>query len=636
MPKLFDTFKVGDLVTIGNGRKVWTAVQIDRPAGPGTKLVATLKDSDNGLTCSSISNLKPAVTRVCRDDEVQATTAVKRGGTTPRTAAQNPGHLFIKRDQEKRDAARKQEDEQRLPPPTSKAAATSAEASTPRSSRLVNHLKPHPPKAGRTPTEEQATLLSVAGQSRVTVVQAGAGTGKTTSLVMLAESLSSMAGQYTAFNTSLVAESKSKFPSSCACNTIHSLAFRAEGRRFAHRLNKGRVRSGEVARMLGMDGLTLSVADEMNPGQTKDKRIPAAILASVVLGSIRRFCQSADTELTEHHIPYLSGPFTQEHQDVVKEALLPFAVKAWSDLSSTEGKLPFAHDHYVKVWQLNRPVIPADYILLDEAQDTSPVMLDVLAKQQAKVILVGDSAQQIYEWRGAIDALAAFPEAPRCYLSQSFRFGPAIASVANIILSHLVDKTKLVLKGLPTIPSKIAPVADPTAILCRTNATAVGHLLQAIGKGKKPYLVGGGADVISFVEAAQSLQQGRPTFHPELACFDSWREVEAYAKTEEGEDLLLMVKLIKSFGCSTLLSALQQMPEEKDADLTISTAHKSKGREWDTVQLSSDFPVLEKSVDSDIKLLYVAATRAKMVLDVSQCPPFCERNDNDAFRLPAN
>ena len=41
------------------------------------------------------------------------------------------------------------------------------------------------------------------------------------------------------------------------------------------------------------------------------------------------------------------------------------------DLSDPQGSLPFSHDHYVKVWQLNKPVISADYILLDEAQDTA-------------------------------------------------------------------------------------------------------------------------------------------------------------------------------------------------------------------------------------------------------------------------
>ena len=170
-------------------------------------------------------------------------------------------------------------------------------------------------------------------------------------------------------------------------------------------------------------------------------------------------------------------------------------------------------------------------------------------------------------------------------------------------------------------------------ILCRTNACAVANLLNGIASGKRPFLVGGGADVIKFVEAAQSLQQGRGTSHPELACFGSWGEVEEYSKLEEGSDLKLMVKLIGEFGCRAILDALRRMPQEKDADLIISTAHKSKGREWDHVRLASDFPTKSKCSDPERKLLYVAVTRAKLVLDVSNCPFFTGKDSLDISNL---
>jgi len=64
------------------------------------------------------------------------------------------------------------------------------------------------------------------------------------------------------------------------------------------------------------------------------------------------------------------------------------------------------------------------------------------------------------------------------------------------------------------------------------------------------------------------------------------------------------------------------MVPESQADLVISTAHKAKGREWDRVQLASDFPARDRCDDADRKLLYVAVTRAKLVLDVTRCPWF--------------
>ena len=512
----------------------------------------------------------------------------------------------------------------------------------------LRELQNKPNNGKKQPTAEQAEILrAVLRRDKTLVVTAGAGTGKTTTLRMIADTLRGN-GQYTAFNTNLVNESKSKFEGTrVACNTTHSLAFRAVGKNYKDRLGGQRIKSYQVAKMLGIEDLEIQTGTKTveENGKTVEKpttrKLSAGYLAGQVMGAIARFCQSADTSIQGNHFRYIDGidtpsPLgrTYDNNEKVREYLLPFAVAAWKDLSDPKGSLPFSHDHYVKVWQLNKPVIAADYILLDEAQDTAPVMLDVIRQQRCPVILVGDSAQQIYEWRGAVDALEAFPGAPVCYLSQSFRFGVAIANVANAILERITG-IDLRLKGLPSIPSQVEEVAEPTCILCRTNAVAVATLLENLAAGKKPFLVGGGAGVIAFVEAAQSLQAGQPTNHPELACFESWTEVQEYSKLDEGEDLKLMVKLVDTFGCEKILTALMAMPEEKHADVTISTAHKSKGREWNHVRLANDFPTASKSSDADLKLLYVAVTRAKLTLDVSQCPFFTGQDSMDVAEIAA-
>jgi superfamily I DNA/RNA helicase len=471
---------------------------------------------------------------------------------------------------------------------------------------------------GRTPTAEQGLIIEAARQLRgQLVVEAGAGCGKTSSLAMVAATKKGR-GQYTALNSSLVKESAAKFGGNIACNTTHSLAFRQVGKRYAHRLEGRRVRSSEIARILGVRDMPLG-----------EKVLPADYLASCVMQAVKRFRQSADPAITAKHFKYIDGidtptdgKRTYSNNEAVRAYLEPFAAKAWADISSEHGVLPFSHDDYVKVWQLDKPRIYADYILLDEAQDTAEVFLDILRQQKAPLILVGDSAQQIYEWRGAVNAMASFSDAPRKYLSQSFRFGPAIADVANRVLDTLENPTQLRLRGLESIPSRIERLDDPTAVLCRTNASAVGTLLNALVEENRPHLIGGGADVIAFVEAAQQLQRGQATSHPDLACFSSWCEVQQYVREDEGEDLKLMVKIIDGFGTEAILQALRSMVPESQADLVISTAHKAKGREWDRVQLASDFPARDRCDDADRKLLYVAVTRAKLVLDVTRCPWF--------------
>lgn len=499
--------------------------------------------------------------------------------------------------------------------------------------------------AGYTPTEEQEAILAAARQPGLTclVVAAGAGAGKTSTLKMLEETLPGR-GQYTAFNSSLVAESRSKFKRA-RCNTTHSLAFGAVGRRYAHRLGGQRILSSEVARILGITALTLEMPAEAPGAPPRKKTLSPGNLASMVTGAIKRFCQSADAEVQLGHIRRpagvdyaVDGVTVYTNSDRVREYLLPFARAAWADLANPDGKLPFTHDCYVKVWQLGKgqdaPVISADYILLDESQDSAPVLLDIIKRQKALVVLVGDDNQRIYEWRGAVNAMAAFPNAPRRLLSQSFRFGQGVADVANSILAGLDEPTDLVMKGLATVPSRVylpdeTPAPPANCVLCRTNAAAVGTVLSAMGEGKRPHLIGGGAEVVKFVKAARDLQAGRGTSHPDLCCFESWTEVQAFVKEEDGEDLKTMVKLIDEFRPEPILKALEGMPKEEDADLIVCTAHKSKGREWDVVRLAGDFPPVSKMDDADRRLLYVAATRARLGLDLSVCPPFITGVDKE-------
>lgn len=494
------------------------------------------------------------------------------------------------------------------------------------------------PVAGMIPNAEQESILEIAPQPglKTLVVCAGAGTGKTATLKMLEQVIPGN-GQYTAFNASIVNDSKTKFKKA-ACNTTHSLAFRAVGRKYAHRLNGERMKSYQIAQRLGITEQYIVIEGEFkDDGSPKMKRLSADFLAGQVLVALRRFCQTADRCIEPKHFRFIDGidaPKCYDNNNRLREYLLPFAQMWWNDILDEQGKLPFCHDDYVKIWQLgtggNRPIIPADYILLDEAQDTAEVFLDIIRQQtHALVILVGDDCQQIYAWRGAVNALSFFKGAPRRLLSQSYRFGKCIADVANTILATLDEPTDLVMKGLDSIPSRVARVENPKCFLYRTNAGAVGRVMLAIKEGKRPHLIGDGAEVVAWCNAAIELQAVpcKGTRHPELCCFDNWNEVCEYSKTDEGADMRLMVKLINQFGAEEIRDALKNMPDEDKADLVVSTAHKSKGREWDTVRLGPDFPTKNKMTDPDRRLLYVACTRAKLTLDLTECPPFCGGQD---------
>lgn len=456
------------------------------------------------------------------------------------------------------------------------------------------------------------------------MIEAGAGTGKTSTLKLLASS-TKRRGQYLAFNKSIVDESSQKMPSTVHCNTAHSLAFRAVGYRYKHRLSGPRQRNFEVARILGI----------REPFKVETKtagRIDLSVnkLADRVLYGISTFCKTADPQPSRGHLPPLVG-VSAEANNTLGEYLEPWLLKAWADLQDTKGQLRFQHDHYLKAWQLSNPRIDSDYILFDEAQDANPVMSAVVqAQRHAQLVFVGDSQQQIYSFTGAVNALAGLKTDHRIYLTQSFRFGPAVADIANLVLAQL--DAPLRLTGTVSIPSEICELDKPKAILTRTNARAIAVLISRQMVGQKVHLIGEGKEILSFARAAQDLKEGRSTEHPDLVCFKSWNEVVDYAQLDEhGDDLALNVRLAEQFGCAAIQKALDKAVSEKDADLIISTVHKSKGREWPSVLLGSDFIRTRKIYErgelvgeslippepEELRLLYVATTRAKLQLDIS-------------------
>jgi hypothetical protein len=341
--------------------------------------------------------------------------------------------------------------------------------------------------------------------------------------------------------------------------------------------------------------------------------------ARYVQTTVKNFCKSIDQEISAKHveIPFIVKADSRNSNAFVHK-VLPLANKVWNDLLTHQGFMRFSHDYYLKMWQLGKPTIGSDYILFDEAQDADPVMLDVVNSQSAsQLIYCGDQYQAIYEWRGAKNALKMVHVDKHLWLTQSFRFGDAIAEEANRFLK-LLGAPKMI-KGLSSVNSKLREVANPDAILCRTNAGVISALMEEQMKGRLAAIIGRTQDLIEFAEACQQLIQGGRTGHPELAPFSNWESVLGFIAEypEEAQEIKTMVELVQSFGTSKLISALDQVVTEKQADVVISTAHRAKGREWNNVRLQGDFLHVDDMDTEDLRLAYVAVTRAQNILDMS-------------------
>ena len=160
------------------------------------------------------------------------------------------------------------------------------------------------------------------------------------------------------------------------------------------------------------------------------------------------------------------------------------------------------------------------------------------------------------------------------------------------------------------------------AILCRTNARAMELLLSGLVQGDKVSLQADHAKLNRFVDAASLLKQGKRVVDvPELAWFNSWHDVHEYCETNDGSDIKPLVKLVDDHGTDPLKKALAKITPIEQADYVISTAHKAKGLEWSRVHIEDDYQFkingLEHKIsDEELRLLYVACTRAKISLNI--------------------
>jgi superfamily I DNA/RNA helicase len=83
------------------------------------------------------------------------------------------------------------------------------------------------------------------------------------------------------------------------------------------------------------------------------------------------------------------------------------------------------------------------------------------------------------------------------------------------------------------------------------------------------------------------------------------------------------VRIVHEFGTAYLRDLARRVTPEAGADYVISTVHRAKGLQWKRVKVANDFRF--KIVDGrltldedEMRLLYVAVTRAQHVLDISE------------------
>ncbi|HHC6509730.1 TPA: UvrD-helicase domain-containing protein [Vibrio parahaemolyticus] len=462
-------------------------------------------------------------------------------------------------------------------------------------------------------SNEQAEIVSEAHKGRNIIINAFAGTGKTLTLRAISSlALGDKKGLYLAFNKKIVDEASAIFPSNVECRTVHSLAYRSIASKY--------VKTGRLKQYL-TPGI---LCDKVFQDIPSMYGISAIRISGMILSVIQRFCQSAALFIEKKHLNHLSLSDVEvaDHEEVLG-TILYFANAVWELLVNPQSDIPITPDVYLKLWALKSPQLQYDFILIDEAQDQTPVVIDVLSKQDAQQVWVGDKYQQIYGFRGAENALGLVDIESSFQLTQSFRYGEAIAKYSNHLINFYFNESTNI-RGLSTVNSRVSEIdeIEPQVVICRTNFGVISELAYQTYIEKKNVAINGDIGSLNRdLREAEKLMLGVKTSYPEFAPFKDWHDLVIFSKSDEGIHLRTLVNLVEQYDISLLLDLLNRAKSinEKYADIVVSTVHQVKGREWDVVRLADDFRGKghSKYSDEEARLLYVAATRARSILDIS-------------------
>lgn len=447
-------------------------------------------------------------------------------------------------------------------------------------------------------TTEQQELFDYFNESdsneNVKII-AYAGTGKSFCLKEIAHILKDKRILNLSFNKKIMLEARKTFPRNVDCSTFHGFAYR--------KMNPTLIDSPKEFVTYLSKLLDVKIWD-----------------AWIVYRVIENFCQNGEAKILpiHSHTEKLVEKYGKKlKKDKIDKKFSDLAQRFW-DAYENDPNIPVPHFCYLKKFSLlpEIPVQQYDVVLVDEAQDSNPTMISILNKIDQRVIIVGDPFQQIYSFTGAINALDKF-DYKEFHLSKSFRWGEKIADISNMILNFVDNFDKrFPVRGVEERNSHIlygTNVLDcqRDAILCRTNLSCFMTGVE-LWHNDIPYYISDAEQILEQYNKILAIKNSKGKKLPYAGCW-GWDQLVDYVMSTDCE---LPTAWIVAVIYNSKGHLLEQFLKRSDRNgVAISTAHKAKGLEWETVFVSDDFFENEKTVcEEEFRLFYVACTRAKSYL----------------------
>jgi superfamily I DNA/RNA helicase len=305
------------------------------------------------------------------------------------------------------------------------------------------------------------------------------------------------------------------------------------------------------------------------------------------------------------------------------------------------------------------------YIAVDECQDTDVVQFRLLQLLYAgNIFVVGDENQLIYEWRSAQSGnlsnfARVFPGARTLYLGQNYRstqrlveFFKKIIPVDNGLASHMVSERE---EGVPPTFTKfgdeiqeasvvLSRVTSPenSAVIARTNRQLLAFQRLCMNRGVKSRILGRKnlwqqTEISHLLKLAKVKEDDRRPAHEVLtelihqhSLTYIYRNSGSPMEKDPTENLNDIVKMSAKRGTTQeFLTWLRKLTyasrSKKNPELTLTTVHQAKGREWKHVFVigakQGTMPHKDGELLEEARIFFVACSRAADTLEISYSGP---------------
>lgn len=370
--------------------------------------------------------------------------------------------------------------------------------------------------------------------------------------------------------------------------------------------SNARISSESIVRHLGLVDLE---------GQDANRQV------SAIINTVKNYCWSADEELSVSHLPWWLATLDASTQ----AAIIAKAQEYWNCVLHPirDFRPPVRAYHQVKFVASSGWRAPdwASHIIIDEAHDLQPALVQILDRCPQGSFTLGDEYQNLQN-----RAPARRQTVRKRYLVHGVRSGKEMENILNPVIMLTPGRTKERFIGNNKHKTKIKPYdkaavpEEPATILVK-DYWALFEWIQRLSAGSATFAVAGEMRSLNrFVEDCIELfEHGTRSAHPEIAKYHSWKQIKDDHHDHPG--FLRVERMLKRGYRQPEWQATKAKMTTYEATYLVGRVEDLRNAEFDTVMLTPDtardlWAIGDKNKNVHANELYVAASRAKYKLIV--------------------